>query len=243
MELIRSPVPLYYQLQNIIREKIKTGEYKHDNQIPSEHEFCRTYKVSRQTVRHALKNLEKEGLLKSIPGKGYFVTPEKQWFEYEWLIESLDDLLALEKKARYKSLSIDMLPPTPLVAKRLSLNSNKDVIIRFKGVWTVKKDKIAYTIVYLPHKGKSHHYKPEMLKEGVLTGLNDYLNRICEAKQHTIATLAEKKLSRILNITEGEPILLLERVYFSNDKAPIFFAQGYYPSRFYIHQLKYTRKP
>lgn len=71
-------VPLYYQLKQIIKEKILTGEWKTNQRIPSETELCSQYEISRGTVRQALMELVREGILYRKQGKGTFVrNPEE----------------------------------------------------------------------------------------------------------------------------------------------------------------------
>lgn len=68
-----SPLSLYYQLKNIIIDNIKNKVWALDSKIPTERELCEIYKVSRITVRQALKELESEGYLYRKQGKGTFV--------------------------------------------------------------------------------------------------------------------------------------------------------------------------
>ncbi|MCD6317868.1 GntR family transcriptional regulator [Candidatus Aerophobetes bacterium] len=71
-------VPLYYQLKQIIKEKILSGEWKVNERIPSESELCDEYRISRETVRHAIMELVREGMLHRKQGKGTFVkNPEE----------------------------------------------------------------------------------------------------------------------------------------------------------------------
>ncbi|MBN2658967.1 MAG: GntR family transcriptional regulator [Spirochaetales bacterium] len=69
-----SPLPLYEQLADVLRSKIKTGEIKENEKIEPEVDIADKLKVSRGTVRQALDILVNEGLLKRIQGKGTFVT-------------------------------------------------------------------------------------------------------------------------------------------------------------------------
>lgn len=66
-------VPLYVQLQNIIRDDIICGKYKEGEIIPSETEMMKTYDVTRTTIRKAIANLVDEALLMKLHGKGTMV--------------------------------------------------------------------------------------------------------------------------------------------------------------------------
>ncbi len=65
--------PLYRQLMQRLKNDIATGLYPIHGRIPSEQELCDTYQVSRVTVRKALSDLTRDGLLIRHQGKGTFV--------------------------------------------------------------------------------------------------------------------------------------------------------------------------
>lgn len=68
-----SPVPLHDQLESLIRQEIETGQWRPGDRLPTEHELCRRYGLSRTPVRQALQDLVREGLLVRVPGRGTFV--------------------------------------------------------------------------------------------------------------------------------------------------------------------------
>ena len=69
-----SASPLYRQLMERLRADIAAGIYRAHSRIPSEQALCETYGVSRVTVRKALSELTREGLLERQQGKGTFVS-------------------------------------------------------------------------------------------------------------------------------------------------------------------------
>src|SRR5690554_3689421 len=70
-----SPIPLIYQLSDILRDKIMKGEIKPNEPLPPEIELASSYGVSRTTVRLALAKLVNEGLIRREQGRGSFVNP------------------------------------------------------------------------------------------------------------------------------------------------------------------------
>ncbi|MCS4585722.1 GntR family transcriptional regulator [Clostridium perfringens] len=72
-----SPIPVYYQLKEMIKEKIADGTWQVGQCIASERELTEAYGVSRMTVRQALGELVQEGLLVREKGKGTFVCEPK----------------------------------------------------------------------------------------------------------------------------------------------------------------------
>ena len=72
-----SPTPLYEQIKAILRSRVLDGTYKPHEQLPSESEMMTAFNVSRITVRQALNDLQNEGLVFRIHGKGTFVSKPK----------------------------------------------------------------------------------------------------------------------------------------------------------------------
>ena len=72
-----SPVPLYFQIKEIILSEILSGNLQTGDLIPTEVEFSQMYKVSRSTVRQAILELVNEGYLCRLKSKGTFVSKPK----------------------------------------------------------------------------------------------------------------------------------------------------------------------
>ncbi len=70
-------IPLYYQIQQALMEKIHSGELSDGDSLASEEELARTYQVSRMTARQALHSLKTTGYAFSQKGRGTFVTRPK----------------------------------------------------------------------------------------------------------------------------------------------------------------------
>jgi len=68
-----SRTPLYHTVQEYIRSKIHSGEFKPGDKVPTEHELKNHFNVSRMTISTAMIHLAKDGLIRRIPGRGTFV--------------------------------------------------------------------------------------------------------------------------------------------------------------------------
>ena len=74
-----SQTHLYIQIAADLRRRMESGEYPVGGALPTEHELCAEYGVSRYPMRQAMALLVKEGILSRTPGKGTFVNdPMKQ---------------------------------------------------------------------------------------------------------------------------------------------------------------------
>ncbi len=70
---LRSPVPLYRQLADRLRDRIAAGEFSPDEPLPSESRLMQEYGVSRVTVRKAYQVLRESGVVVTLPQRGSFI--------------------------------------------------------------------------------------------------------------------------------------------------------------------------
>ncbi len=74
----QSPIPLYYQLADILSEKIRAGEYPTGSRIPSENRLAEAYGIGRPTVRQAVDLLIRRRMLLRRRGSGTYVQPQAE---------------------------------------------------------------------------------------------------------------------------------------------------------------------
>ena len=73
-DLLRAgPIPLYHQLKTVILREIEAGQWPPDQQLPTENELAQRFRVSKITVREALRELAVEGFIRREQGRGTFV--------------------------------------------------------------------------------------------------------------------------------------------------------------------------
>jgi multiple sugar transport system substrate-binding protein len=69
------PIPVYFQLKRLLLEEILSGQYGTDERLPTEHELCARYRISRTPVNRALSELADEGVILRRRRHGTFVNP------------------------------------------------------------------------------------------------------------------------------------------------------------------------
>ena len=82
---------LHEQIVNQLQALIKKGRLKHGDQLPSERELARIFKVSRHSVREAIRILEQKKVLKSRPGSGTFIILENESSVIEFLASAIQN--------------------------------------------------------------------------------------------------------------------------------------------------------
>ncbi|WP_028648544.1 winged helix-turn-helix domain-containing protein [Nocardiopsis sp. CNT312] len=70
------PIPLYQQVARAIRDRIKSGDLKPRDRIPSESELVAEHGIARETARRGIALLRSEGWVVTLPQRGTFVADE-----------------------------------------------------------------------------------------------------------------------------------------------------------------------
>jgi DNA-binding GntR family transcriptional regulator len=69
--------PVYQQVAGILRRQIESGTIEARRPVPSIRTLCETYGIARATASKSLRVLAEEGLIRRVPGRGWFVVPEQ----------------------------------------------------------------------------------------------------------------------------------------------------------------------
>src|SRR5690606_3358167 len=121
-------MPLYHQVEVAIRERISSGAWAPGTQIPTEDQLCEQFRVSRVTIRHALRNLVAQGLLERERGRGTFVRDTTLTAGARGLTSFSAEMEALGLKPGARTLSATVMPASPEVAGALELLEGERVV-------------------------------------------------------------------------------------------------------------------
>lgn len=86
-----SSVPIYEQIKNAIINQIINGELAEDEALPSIRSLASDIKISVMTIKKAYDELESEGYIVSIQGKGTFVAPKNTELAREQAQKDIED--------------------------------------------------------------------------------------------------------------------------------------------------------
>lgn len=98
-----SSVPIYEQIKNNIINQIMNDELKSDEMLPSIRVLAQDIKISIMTIKKAYDELEKEGYIISVQGKGSFVAPKNKELVRERVQQDIENYLlkVVEISKRY----------------------------------------------------------------------------------------------------------------------------------------------
>lgn len=237
-----SPVPLYNQLKELLRGQILDGSYSPLSRMPSENELGTLYQVSRITVRQALNDLQKEGLIFKIHGKGTFVAKPKTFQNVSTLQGLAESLSRLGYEVINRVQSFKTVVATPRVAQRLAVAEGSRVI-EIKRVRLINREPVSLEVTYLPLAIGEKLEKADLVTRDIFLILeNDCQINLGHAELAIDAVLAESELTRALQIEEGSPIMRIERLTHSAEGEPIDFEYLYYRGDAFQYRLRIDRQ-
>ncbi len=232
-----SSIPIYIQLEEEIKNKIKNGEYTHGEALPTERELTECYKVSRMTIRQVISNMVNKGILYRIHGKGAFVSREIIRKNLE--IQSFsEDMLKRNLIPTSKVIYFDEMVPNEEIREKLNLKKDESVYylnrIRFAN-----KEPMAIEFCYLPKKYFTNITKFNMEKCSLYSIIKeDYSIEFYYMEQSIKAKNLSKKEAEILLGKSKGVGLVSSKLMFNIENKPIEYTETIYNSERYTFDLR-----
>jgi len=146
-----SDIPLYSQLVSIVKRNISAGTLVTGDMLPSEAELCRSFDVSRSTVRQAIGALEAEGLVVRKQGRGTFVAEPKMRRRTETVYSFTSEISAMGMTPSSTIIEFDIIDPTPDIEKVLELSGSDAKVYRFTRLRNVDGEPLILETSFYPH--------------------------------------------------------------------------------------------
>ncbi len=242
---ITNRVPLYYQLEHMLREKIAAGAYAPGDRLPTESELIEQYNVSRITVRQALATLADEGLIERRQGRGTFVAERrtrKKTFEGTiHLTGSLDELIEMGVNTPVKLLEMNQVKASAHEAELLQLKPGTP-IYHLKRLRVRDGKPFSLIVNKLPEDIGAQLTREELERGALLQTLETKLGiKLRDARQMIRAELADPYVASLLEVRIGSPLLSIERTVYAEDGRPVEYVHTLYRSDLYSYSVYLTR--
>jgi GntR family transcriptional regulator len=234
---------LYHQVEQVIRHRIATREYRSGLQIPSEHELGRELKVSRVTVREALRELVRENLLVKVQGKGTFVAPELpkalRPIKYSGFLE---DLYQRVQELQVVNVEIARVPVSDNVRAVLHLPSSVNEVVQIKRRRHAEGEPFSFTVNYLPIEIGSR-IDPAILKTVPINTVfeRDLKIPVVSAAETVEAAPANPEVAEQLGIPVLYPVMHVTRVMFTEGDRAFELVETFYRADKYQYSVNLTR--
>jgi len=239
-------LPRYYQLREVLRERILGGQWSADDRLPSERELSEQYGLSRMMVRQSVTELVKEGLLYREQGKGTFVARPKITQQLLRLTGFTEDIKARSQKPATKVLSAEMWPADPNVAERLRIKEGQ-LIFRLRRLRLADNEPLAVEMSLVNFIGCEKLLEEDLEQNSLYRLLETkYGLPPSEAEQELEAGLAREEEASLLKIEVGGPVLLTRRVTYTERSLPIEYAKSVYRGdkyKFYTRLMRDREQP
>ena len=225
----QSPLPLYAQLAEALRERIQRGEYAPGQQLPTERDLMGVYQVSRNTVRQAIELLIKEGLILRRHGFGTYVSGLAQTFHYKLdaFYENVDLLRRSGYEAAVQHLAVGRMTAPPRIQETLQLAAGDEVLCFTKQFVTPQRTAM-FTRDYLPARW-FESTDPQDSGEAYLEFLEAHTSQRVEYVLLDILPVsAEGEIAAAFQCPPGTPLLLCEELFLERSQTrPLAFGQNY----------------
>lgn len=227
-----SPVPYYYQLQEILKQEIEDGRWAPGALLPSESELASFLGISRTVIRKALDVLEGDGQIYRVKGKGTVVAPPKFRYEAvaaarEWLSPDVSDAVVLRKVIHISSVAAGGH------FSRLLRLAPTDELLELVFVSGVGDKAVSLSQMYLRKDASDGLFAVSSAGLNLSEGGPDALQQISDRYGIAIAlshmtiesTLANQFEAAELRIPQSTPVFLLSLLSAAPDDRPIAFTR------------------
>jgi GntR family transcriptional regulator len=236
-------VPLYHQIQQLIRHRVAKNQYAPGAQIPSEHELCRELKVSRITVREALRELVREGLLLKVQGKGTFVSPDAATplppIKYTG---ALEDIYERVLKLDVVDVEISRVASPGSLRQLLGLTEDEQELTCIKRLRHINAEPFSFTVNYLPVSIGDRIRKEDLFSAPLMAILEgDMKIPIVRALETVEAAPADPEVSSRLRIPVLYPVMHVTRTMFTEGDKPFELVETFYRADKYKYSVSLSR--
>jgi len=229
-------IPQYRKLYELLRKHIEKGVYLEGDLLPSENELSAVYEMTRPTVRHALENLVKDGLILKKQGKGSIVRKPPQNI-------GILSIAGTASAIGVRYLKTDILQK-PVVKTwpehfpfELSEIEEESGCIYMERLRYVEEEPVFYDINHLPNMYLPRFTQRSFDNKSLFEVLRkNYQVEILGGEQKLKAVKPTVQIRQLLKLRPGQPVLYMERklttnkehfniystIYFNSEKHAIF---------------------
>jgi DNA-binding GntR family transcriptional regulator len=233
----------YRNVRETLAREIVDGLYPVGERFPTDQELCERFSVSRHTVREALRDLQRDGVLARQRGAGTIVTA-RQIPPYVQAVAELTELDNYAAETAFDCIT------EGVVVVREQLSAELDCLshsrwLRFAGLRYRTGDNrpLCWTEVFL-----TEDLIPE--RAAIRDGYGAFFDRarrvkgyMAEVVEQTIRAVAiSKEHAGLLEYQEGAPALLVRRRYLTQDNVPFEITMSVHPADRYVSSTRLTRR-
>lgn len=222
-----SSIFLYEQIMIGIKDMISSEKIKKGDRLPSEKELCKLFDASRITVRRAMKELESEGIIEVIHGKGTFVKGMKRPIHILNLKGFTEGLSSSENHFTKKVLSKEIIEADEALRKKFNRREPFKVV-KLVRIINDEHDVFSVDFAYLPCD-----IYPNIIPkiEDNVSTFNiihhDYKVEFKHVKKNIEFNLPTMEIGELFEITNTEPVIKITKIIYDTEDTPVHFSEYY----------------
>lgn len=218
------PLPLYHQLQGVLKAEIESGKWRPDEQLPNEARLAERFEVSKITVRQALQELAELGYIRRDHGRGTFIARRKFDEGPRELTSFTEEMRRHDLAAASRILGQRVAAADVRTANALRLPARSRVFV-LKRVRLADGEPISLQTAHIP----------AAFVPGIRIAEGASLYDVLQSQYHLYAARARETYSvaaaaapaaKLLGIPARTPVFAVERVTLLPNEKPFEFVQS-----------------
>lgn len=235
------PQPLYARLRDELRAGILDGRLKPHDKLPSESELSAAHGVSRITVRQALGDLQKEGLIVRLQGKGAFVSHPRTSQSLNRLQGLGEALSGQGRSVHSQRLSMKNVRAPAEVAAQLRLEPGTPVYQLLTLRYVEREPTSVNSSWFVPGLGE-RIARLDLSGRDLIEVLESDLGQAVEQAHLDISACPmPRREARWLKVDAGAPALRVHRVLCAQADQPLQVETAIYPAQAFSYRLSLRR--
>ena len=218
-----SPVPLYHQIYDQVREAILRGVLQPGERLPTEQELSQQCGVSRMTVRAALTQLTREGLVERRQGRGTFVAQPKAALRHISLffVHFTQLIEIMGRQSRTQVVEQGFVSAPTDITQAFQLHPGEDVL-HILRLWYTEDTPMALERCYYPRSRVAAFLHPGDLDNVHLVHVleQNLRVRLTGSEDMLELDIAGPEEASLLSIPQGIPVIKYSRITFDEQNQP-----------------------
>lgn len=233
-----NPLPMYFQIKEILSEMIENEELKPGDMIPPEREICSIQQVSRMTVNKAIMSLVNEGILYREQGKGTFVAEPKKKQTLTKLKGFTEEMLDRGLKTETKIISFKINEVTKQIKSILKMPQGQNKVIEITRLRIFNNEPLGIETVWLPYNLFPNMTKDTVQGQSLYRVFKEKYNYYPKKAKQTIEPVILNDYEcELLNQNKGSIAMLFWRNTCTQDGVRIEYNKSVYRSDTYKYEI------
>jgi GntR family transcriptional regulator len=214
------PIPLYYQLKDLIEAQIRCGELRPGDRLPAEDELATYYRISKATVRQALADLAVAGLVRREQGRGTFVAAPKVDLGPRELTSFTHEMRKRDRHSVSRVLLHELIGAQSEVAVKLEVAEGARVC-RLKRLRIAGAQPMGIQTAYIPLDVAPGVMEADFARLSLYEFLRERHGVIpARARETHNAVSLDPTAAALLQVPAGSPALASERITYLESSRP-----------------------